>query len=177
MNRYLRCFLPVLLVLTATGCSNPGSSSERLLFVSAAEADANNQRALQALSDEPDVAGGLVVYFDTDSSAIEPPYQARLAYVANYLVSHPEAEVFVEGHTDDIGSPEQNFVLAQARAAMIAYYLVKYGALYEQVNVHAYGEHSPVREGSGKDDLKLNRRGVVEWVSHGHSLGYEFEQQ
>ncbi|CAK9890030.1 MULTISPECIES: OmpA family protein [Pseudomonas] len=177
MNRYLRCILPVLLVLTATGCKSTATSTERSLFVSAAEADANNQRALQALSDEPDVAGGLVVYFDTDSSAIEPAYQARLAYVANYLVTNPEAEVFVEGHTDDVGSPEQNIVLAQARAAMIAYYLVKYGALYEQVNVHAYGEHSPVCEGSGKDDLKYNRRGVVEWVSHGQTLGYEFERR
>lgn len=176
MTRYLRCLVPALLALSATGCGGMGACGEQALFVSAAEADAFNDSKLQALSDEGDSAGGLVVYFDTDSSAIAAGDVARLAAVANYLVSNPQAEVFIEGHTDDVGSPEQNTVLSQARADMLAYYIVKYGALYDQVNTRAYGERYPVDEGDGEDQLKRNRRGVVEWASPAPALGYVLER-
>lgn len=170
MTAYLRCTLASLWLLAVAGCSGLGPDSERSLFVSAAEADAFHDSKLRALSDEQDVVDGLLVFFDTDSSAIDPRYRGRLAYVANYLVAHPQAQVFVEGHTDDVGSPEQNLVLAQARADMIAYYLVKYGALYEQVNKRSYGELFPAYQGDSEDVLKYNRRGVVEWASHDPTL-------
>lgn len=174
MNSYLRCMLAVLLLLTATGCSSTGTTTVRALFVSVAEADALNERKLQVLSDEREMAGGLVVYFDTDSSAIDERYMPTLEYVGNYLVANPQTEVFIEGHTDDEGSPEQNVFLAQARADMIAYYIVKYGAMYDQVNTRAYGERYPAHEGSSQEDLRYNRRAVVEWAVQGAALGDDF---
>ena len=145
MNIYLRCILPLLLLLSASGCSSTGPDSA---IVSSAEADAFNERKLQALSDEREMVNGLVVYFETDSSAIDPRYLSRLAYVANYLVTEPQAEVYIEAHTDAAGSSEQNAILAQTRADMIAYYIVKYGALTDQVNTRAWGEHYSACEGN-----------------------------
>ena len=164
MNIYLRCMLPLLLLLSASACTTTVPDSA---FVSSAEADAFNERKLQALSDESEMANGLVVYFETDSSTIDPRYLSRLAYVANYLVTEPQAEVYIEAHTDAAGSPEQNAILAQTRADMIAYYIVKYGALTDQVNTRAWGEQYPACEGSEENELKYNRRAVVEWISHG----------
>lgn len=168
MRRYLRSTLPMLLLLAVTGCARNGLDDEHRLLVSAAQADAFNEGRLDLLSDEREHADGLVVYFDTDSASVAPRYLPRLAYVANYLVTHPQTDVCVEGHTDATGSPEQNLLLAQARADMLAYVLVKYGALYDQVSTRAYGERYPVREGAGEDEVKLNRRGVVEWWGDEH---------
>ena len=168
MNRYLRYLLTAACLLATAACS-----TDHLMGVSDAEADAFNERALRLQSDEREMAGGLVLYFATDSAAAADKDIARLAHIANFLLAHPQAEVFIEGHTDDEGSPEQNMLLAQARADMIAYYLVKYGALYDQLNTHAYGERYPAHEGSGADAMRDNRRVVVEWNSHGDAFGYD----
>jgi len=168
MNRYLHYLLPAACMLATVACS-----TDHRLRVTAAEADAFNERALRLQSDEREMAGGLVLYFATDSAALADKDVARLACVAGFLLAHPQAEVFIEGHTDDEGSPEQNVVLAQARADMTAYYLVKYGALYDQVNTRAYGERYPAHEGNGADAMRDNRRVVVEWNSHGDVFGYD----
>lgn len=173
MSSCLRYLLPALCMLATAACSTDHAATEHRLRVTADEADAFNERALRLQSDERETAGGLVVYFATDSAAVTGQDIARLGQVAGFLLAHPQAEVFIEGHTDDEGSPEQNVVLAQARADMIAYYLVKYGALYDQLNTRAYGERYPAHEGSGAEVMQYNRRVVVEWNSHSDAFGYD----
>ncbi|WEK29093.1 MAG: OmpA family protein [Candidatus Pseudomonas phytovorans] len=173
MNSCLRYLLPVLCMLATAACTVDPLGSDHRLLVNPDQADAFNERALRLQSDERETAGGLVVYFATDSAAVAEKDIPRLGQVAGFLLDHPQAEVFIEGHTDDEGSPEQNVVLAQARADMIAYYLVKYGALYDQLNTRAYGERYPAHEGSDAEAMQYNRRVVVEWNSRSDEFGYD----
>lgn len=156
----------VLCALLLPGCSVGADSDPDALWVSLAQADQQQALKLQQLSDEQDNVAGLVVLFGSDSAQVSRDVQRQLRVVGRYLNAHPMAEVRIEGHTDDLGSPEQNTVLAQARAQMVGYYLIKYGALFEQIDTTAYGERYPQRDGQTAQDRQCNRRVVVEWTTY-----------
>lgn len=160
----LRMYWLVLLALMLSGCSVDADSGPDALWVNLAQADQLQAAKLQQLSDEQDNVAGLVALFGSDSAQVSSDVQRQLRVVGRYLNAHPMAEVRIEGHTDDLGSPEQNAVLAQARAQMVSYYLIKYGALFEQIDTSAYGERYPQRDGQTAQDRQCNRRVVVEWT-------------
>ena len=99
-----------------------------------------------------------VVYFQYDSSEIQPQYDAVVQAHATYLTRYPTARVRLEGNTDERGSREYNIGLGERRAQTVRKALMLQGVTDLQIMTVSYGEERPVAEGSDESAYAQNRR-------------------
>ena len=98
-----------------------------------------------------------VIWFKLDDTIpiLEP--EDILVRIAEVLVSHPEQQVEVNGHTCMLGKKEYNRKLALRRAQAVANRLCKLGVKPEQLIVQSLGADVPYRF-NGKHQLNKDRR-------------------
>lgn len=97
------------------------------------------------------------VHFDKASSRLSPGGQAHAAAAAVTLADMKVARVKVVGHTDRVGNPARNRVLAEARARTVADFLIAAGLPAEMIEIDAMGEaEAPVATDDGVAE-PLNR--------------------
>jgi len=99
-----------------------------------------------------------VIYFMYDSYEVLPEYQQVVSAHANYLASHPERNVILEGHADERGSPEYNIALGEQRAKAVSKMLQLQGASGGQMQVVSFGEEKPAVSGHDETSWEQNRR-------------------
>ncbi|NVK74313.1 peptidoglycan-associated lipoprotein [Marinomonas sp. CT5] len=104
-----------------------------------------------------------VFYFDFDKSIVRPESREALAKHAEYLISHPDARVVLEGHADERGTREYNMALGERRAKAIARYLTIQGVAPSQIETVSFGEEVPVAFGHDSEAWQLNRRVEVRY--------------
>ena len=88
------------------------------------------------------------ITFETGSWAITPDQVDRLAMIAAAVkeaIGHNPAEIFlVEGHTDGVGTDEDNLSLSDRRAESVAIALTeKFAVPAENLTTQGYGEQYP----------------------------------
>lgn len=96
-----------------------------------------------------------VVYFEFDKSDLDEAAKAKLEENADWLKKDPARTVTIEGHTDEVGTPEYNLGLGERRAQASRDYLIHLGIDPKRVSIITYGEEKP----AGTEDSK-NRRSV-----------------
>ncbi len=96
-----------------------------------------------------------VVYFAFDSSDLDEAARAKLAENADWLKQDPARTMTIEGHTDEVGTPEYNLGLGERRARATKDYLVRLGIQEKRISIITYGEERP----AGTEDAK-NRRSM-----------------
>ncbi|MCO6440336.1 MAG: peptidoglycan-associated lipoprotein Pal [Nitrococcus mobilis] len=102
-----------------------------------------------------------VVYFDFDSNVVKAEYMPILKAHGEYLATHPENQVAIEGHTDERGSREYNLALGERRAKAVQRILELNGAAKEQISTVSYGEEKPLDPGHTEAALTKNRRALI----------------
>ncbi|MCZ6831982.1 MAG: peptidoglycan-associated lipoprotein Pal [Gammaproteobacteria bacterium] len=134
----------------------------------AAEAQAAEQAAEQAATDrhakaaqqtlqDAVAAAGYVVYFEFDSSTLQPAGREVLdAHLA--LAKTNTKSIRLDGHTDERGTREYNMALGERRAKAVADYLSVNGVASYRIEAVSYGEERPVAYGSGEANWSQNRR-------------------
>lgn len=100
-------------------------------------------------------------YFDFDRSDVREEDKPRVFASANYLMSHTNKRVIVEGHTDPRGSREYNVALAERRANSVADLLKSKGTNPGQIRVVSYGAERLASPGHSEQDFQLDRRAVI----------------
>jgi peptidoglycan-associated lipoprotein len=100
----------------------------------------------------------LVVYFDYDQAEIRSEFNDLLQAHGQNLASNPNAQVRLEGHTDERGSREYNIGLGERRAQAVRRVLMLQGATANQLSTVSYGEERPAATGSDEEAWRLNRR-------------------
>jgi peptidoglycan-associated lipoprotein len=109
--------------------------------------------------DDPDsLLAKRVVYFDFDKSDIKGEFRSVIQAHAEYLASHPDVSVTIEGHCDERGTREYNISLGERRANAVQRMLTLQGASASQIRVVSYGEERPAALGHDEDAWALNRR-------------------
>lgn len=99
------------------------------------------------------------VYFDNGKATIQKRSNALLDNIARVLGAHPEIrKVRVEGHTDNVGRPEKNKVLSQARADAVKAYLEKKGVSAERLVAVGFGDTKPAQPNDTPAGREANRR-------------------
>jgi len=98
------------------------------------------------------------VYFMYDSSQIQQDFIPVVAAHAQYLISHPQQRVILEGHADERGSREYNIALGEQRAKTVYRMMKVQGVSDSQMEVVSYGEEKPSAEGMDEASWQLNRR-------------------
>lgn len=99
------------------------------------------------------------VRFDFDSSAVKSSEKSKVAAVAEYLKSHPQDALEVDGHCDERGTEEYNRSLGERRALALREQLVGLGIDPALIDTVSYGKDRPVAPGHDESAWKQNRRG------------------
>lgn len=96
----------------------------------------------------------------------DPKFEALLNLGAAALQLLPEATLVVTGHTDDVGTPETNLALSQARAQIVVDWMVQRGIAPERVVARGAGESEPIADNATPEGREANRRieAVVEGI-------------
>jgi peptidoglycan-associated lipoprotein len=105
-----------------------------------------------------DLLSQLVVYFDYDKNEIRPEFNQLLEAHGQFLATHPNAQVRLEGHADERGSREYNIGLGERRAQAVRRILMLQGASAEQLSTVSFGEERPVASGHDEAAYQQNRR-------------------
>jgi peptidoglycan-associated lipoprotein len=98
------------------------------------------------------------IHFAYDSSAVRSADKSKIAEVANYLKSNPQAAVRVEGNCDERGTEEYNRSLGERRALAAREELVRLGIPFDHVDTISYGEDKPAETGHTPAAWEKNRR-------------------
>jgi peptidoglycan-associated lipoprotein len=107
------------------------------------------------------VAGGRVVYFDYDSFAIRPEFQAVIEAHAKVLKSDKARKASIEGHTDERGGREYNLALGQKRAEAVRKALTLLGVSDSQLEAVSFGKEKPAALGGSEAAMEKNRRAEI----------------
>lgn len=95
----------------------------------------------------------------------------RLSKIANYLVVDSTVQqIFIDGHTDDMGLTRDNIVMSRQRAELVRDYLLGKGVPKGMLVVRFHAEKYPVARNTSAGNREKNRRTTVR-------MSREFEPQ
>jgi peptidoglycan-associated lipoprotein len=114
--------------------------------------------AKSALTDPSNILSKRSIYYDFDQYDIKDEYKPLIEAHAEYLRSHPDAKVLIQGNTDERGSREYNVALGQRRAEGVKRMLLLLGAREDQVEAVSLGEEKPKALGTTEEAYAQNRR-------------------
>ena len=107
------------------------------------------------------------IEFDFDKAVVKPKYHGEIKKFADVMKDHPEINVVIEGHTDNIGTDAYNLKLSDRRAAAVKNYMIKkFGIEESRLSSKGYGESKPIDTNKNAKGRQKNRRveAVVEYV-------------
>ncbi len=102
--------------------------------------------------------------FDFDSARLKPSADAKLQQVIDFAAKHPDANMEVSGHTDNVGSDAYNMKLSEKRAESVKARLVKKGVAAGRVTTKGYGKTKPVADNKTKEGRAANRRAEIRYT-------------
>ncbi|MFA6201001.1 MAG: OmpA family protein, partial [Bacteroidales bacterium] len=73
---------------------------------------------------------------------------------------YPKIRCTIEGHTDNVGSDEDNLILSENRAKAVADYIIKSRIREDRIKYKGYGAKKPVADNSTEEGKAQNRRTV-----------------
>lgn len=98
------------------------------------------------------------ILFDTGKAEIKPSADTFLNEVAKILNTEDSCKVEIEGHTDNVGTPELNQELSELRALMVMKALVDRGVDKSRMKASGFGMTSPIADNTTDEGRKKNRR-------------------
>jgi peptidoglycan-associated lipoprotein len=98
------------------------------------------------------------VRFDFDKSELKEDGRKTSGVVADYVKSHPQAKVLIEGHCDERGTAEYNMALGERRATAVMTYLVSLGVPKAALSTVSFGKEKPLDPGHNEEAWGKNRR-------------------
>jgi outer membrane protein OmpA-like peptidoglycan-associated protein len=99
------------------------------------------------------------IYFSFNSDQIRPQSEPTLKEIADVLQRHADWKISIEGHTDAIGSDENNLLLSQRRSAAVkAALAARYGIDESRLTTAGHGEAVPTDTNDTPEGRAHNRR-------------------
>ena len=98
-------------------------------------------------------------YFATGKSTLDSTSAGTLDSLALILSQYPDLKLEIGGHTDNVGSPEKNQKLSDARAqALLDYFTKNHSRIAANMTAKGYGLSQPVAPNSSAKGRAMNRR-------------------
>ena len=113
------------------------------------------------ISDCPNcvVTIALDVEFDTNKAVVKEKYNSEIKKVADFMKKYPKTTAVIEGHTDNVYTPEYNKKLSEARANSVRLYLINhFGVKASRLSAVGYGLTKPIASNSTEEGRQKNRR-------------------
>jgi len=169
MNQFLKISLMGLGVLSLTACSvKKGPNGAPVTSAGGQNTGAQTYAMQQQAGYQSNRRGfyrnamrapaNQIYYFSFDSSSMRSQDARALLIQANYLATHPNAQIRLEGNTDNRGSREYNIGLGWRRDQSVARMLEQRGVRPRQIKMVSYGKERPAVTGNNDRAWALNRR-------------------
>ena len=98
------------------------------------------------------------ILFDIDKANLKAKSVEQLMHIVTLMMTYPELNLEVQGHTDSQGADEYNLTLSQKRAQTVCTYLELFGIDPNRLVPKGYGETKPVATNDTEEGRAKNRR-------------------
>ena len=98
------------------------------------------------------------IFFETNAAVLLPESRPELIRLKEVLLENPGYKLEITGHTDDVGSVENNLRLSLERAKAVAMFLEKEGVGKERLSYYGKGESEPIANNNTEEGRQANRR-------------------
>lgn len=98
------------------------------------------------------------IFFETDSYELLDESKVELNKLVDFMKKNPSVIAEISGHTDNIGTNEDNQILSENRAEAVANYLAKHNIDPKRLSTKGYGESRPVDTNENEEGRAQNRR-------------------
>jgi outer membrane protein OmpA-like peptidoglycan-associated protein len=98
------------------------------------------------------------VYFETNAAVLQAISSVELDALVRYLKTTMNAQILIEGHTDNTGTATQNNLLSIQRANAIGDYLVQKGIAANRIQRKGLGSSMPIADNKTVAGRAKNRR-------------------
>ncbi len=100
----------------------------------------------------------LYINFDTGKYDIKPESVGTIGQIAALLKAHPTLKVSIEGHTDNVGTPQSNKTLSTQRAKSVMDAVVQKGIAATRMTSVGWGQEKPIADNRSEEGKTKNRR-------------------
>ena len=98
------------------------------------------------------------VFFETGSADLKNESIAELDRLKKLLEENGQLKIQINGHTDNVGSEEDNLSLSENRAKAVYDYLIENNITADRLRYKGFGESDPIASNQSEDGRKENRR-------------------
>lgn len=98
------------------------------------------------------------IHFVRNEIALTDTQKIQLKAMVASFVNNPQAEYFVNGYTDDTGTPDINEQLSFARARNISDALIDMGVPSASIHIQGWADANPMVPNDSEENRLLNRR-------------------
>lgn len=98
------------------------------------------------------------LYFDTGEFDLQKESFVELRQLVQLMNSNPKMTVEITGHTDNVGTPENNQGLSESRAKAVRQFLIAQGIAANRLYASGLGERASIAPNSTEEGRRRNRR-------------------
>lgn len=98
------------------------------------------------------------IFFESGSAILLDKSFYELEKLYRLLNENPDMKIQLNGHTDNIGSEEDNQQLSENRAKAVYDYLIKKGIIADRLAYKGFGESQPIATNDTPEGRQQNRR-------------------
>ncbi|WP_421877720.1 OmpA family protein [Marinoscillum sp.] len=113
--------------------------------------------ALEPLQEGNVITLNNVLFYRGTANFVEGS-EDELDLVVEMMNENPEVNIFLKGHTDNVGNAMLNVELSQERVYAVTDYLVSQGIASDRIDGKGFGGEQPVASNASEVTRKLNRR-------------------
>jgi outer membrane protein OmpA-like peptidoglycan-associated protein/tetratricopeptide (TPR) repeat protein len=98
------------------------------------------------------------IFFETGSALLKLESDIEISRLADNMKLNESLKIVIHGHTDNIGSVEDNMLLSEERAKSVMQALIDKGILASRISSRGFGESTPIDNNEIEEGRKNNRR-------------------
>ncbi|MBC8147252.1 MAG: OmpA family protein [Bacteroidetes bacterium] len=98
------------------------------------------------------------INFETNSDSLTEASMSVIDGFIDYLKEFTKIEVAIHGHTDAVGSAEDNLILSSKRAKSVYEYMILKGIKASRLRYKGFGEEKPIATNATEEGKAKNRR-------------------
>ncbi len=104
------------------------------------------------------------VFFESGSADLKPESLTELNRLKGLMEENASLKIRINGHTDNVGSEEDNLQLSNDRAKAVTDYLIENGIESNRLEYKGFGEQIPIDTNESPEGRQRNRRTEFEVV-------------